>query len=233
MNFALCSSTDAVPFSAVEAMAGAIGKQLVEVAAAWGRVPSTIEAVPYAETASAGSRLVMISADPPADEQGILGVHLADGSANVYAAPILNNGGSLLAGPSSVSVTASHECCEDDGDPPASYWAQMPDGRFVALELGDPVEGDAYEINDVSVSNFILPAWFDAAAKGPYDRLGKLSAPFTMTAGGYLIIAAAGAVTNVFGEQMPGWRRYAKSHHGTRGARRIARTLAAPGAASR
>jgi len=100
-------------------------------------------------------------------------------------------------------TTASHECLELKGDQPANVWALGPKGSsMVAYELCDPVEGDSYEINGIPMSNFVLPAWFDpqAPAGSRFDFLGKLSKPFTMSAGGYLIVwTVRGQPTEQFG----------------------------------
>lgn len=99
-------------------------------------------------------------------------------------------------------TTASHECLELKGDSPANIWALGPNGAMVAYELADPVEGDSYEVDGVPMSNFVLPAWFDpnAAPGSRLDFLGKLSKPFTMTPGGYLIVwTIKGQPTQQFG----------------------------------
>jgi len=104
-----------------------------------------------------------------------------------------------------VSATISHEACEIMGNPEINSWRQMISGTLTAQELCDAVENDVYNISingkQVSVSNFLLPAWFDYSpeAGSKFDYLGKLKAPFTMTSGGYLILMTKGKVSNVFG----------------------------------
>lgn len=100
------------------------------------------------------------------------------------------------------TATCSHEALELKGDSSANIWALGPNGSMVAYELCDPVEGDSYDIDGVAVSNFVLPSWFDPqAAKGSrFDFMGKLTAPFTMSAGGYMIVwSITGQPTQVFG----------------------------------
>jgi hypothetical protein len=126
------------------------------------------------------------------------------------------------------------------GDPPCDVWWKMPDGREVAAEVGDPVEGDSYPVTvtiaghtrTIQMSNFILPAWKDPASKGPYDYLGLLKAPFAMTPGGYMIIRdpKTGETQDVFAAEADGAHRHlgrkllamkrADSH--SRAARRLA-----------
>jgi hypothetical protein len=136
-----------------------------------------------------------------------------------------------------------HECCEESLDPDCSVWKPMPDGREVAFESCDPVEGDHYlqdatvgtETRQIPVSNYVLPSYFDPNGQAPFDRMGKLTAPFTMTDGGYMAVRdAAGNETDVFAD-----RNLHVEHGGERGrvaaekkrARpdsRLSRRLAAP-----
>lgn len=90
-----------------------------------------------------------------------------------------------------ISSVASHElletladafieslCLQDAGDGTGTLYAQ---------EVCDPVEADYYPILGNQVSNFVTPWWFgDTKPTGlTYDFLNKLTAPFTMTPGGY------------------------------------------------
>ena len=86
-------------------------------------------------------------------------------------------------------VTASHELLETLKDPELSLCAQGPDGNIWAYEVCDAVEADSYLVNNVPVSNFNTPCYFeppeDMTGK-KYDWLGKLNGPVpAMTAGGY------------------------------------------------
>lgn len=86
-------------------------------------------------------------------------------------------------------TTASHEVLEALADPYLRRATQDDRGRFWALEVGDPVEADSYEIDGVPVSNFVTPQWFEPPRDQTgvrFDHLGRLTAPFTMTAGGYM-----------------------------------------------
>lgn len=64
---------------------------------------------------------------------------------------------------------------------------------LVSYEVCDPVENDTYPIDGVPMSNFVLPAWFQSAGTpgvvGPFDYLKKLTAPLTLTPGGYISYA--------------------------------------------
>ena len=217
----------------VEAMVHAVGVQLArDVAPIWGLTPA-LEFSADGSVAALSSPCFII--DQP-DVEGALGYHDEDEAGvsyiKVFTAPTLENGGTAFTGPESISVTLSHEICELIGDGPANKWADGPDGSDFAFELCDAVEGDAYEIGGVSVSNFLYPAFFDpkAAPGSKLDFLGKLHKPFDMTAGGYQIKRTEpgkesevyakhaqlaiqemnGGVFVVFGSTFPHWKRALK-----------------------
>jgi hypothetical protein len=100
---------------------------------------------------------------------------------------------SLSTGDFAFSVVISHEVFETALDPGANRWAADTTGKLYALEACDAVEGFSFvpPIPDgqpgagVSISDFLLGAFFDPAAEGPYSHLGKPSGPFkTATDGG-------------------------------------------------
>lgn len=202
----------------------ALGKQLAyHVQPFWGRTMPTLR---LRSAPSSNASPLAIFDD--ADQAGAFGYHdqtpqgLPYG--RVFARTILSNGGTIKDGPSSVSVTLSHECLEIIGDPSVNWWADNVDGYSYAMELCDAVEGDAYLIDDIHVSNFVLPAYFNphAPAGTRLDYLHKLSRPFTMTRGGYQIRRRAdGQVMNVFASAFPTWKRPLKDHPAARTLRRL------------
>jgi hypothetical protein len=101
-----------------------------------------------------------------------------------------------------VSVTACHELFEMVIDPIANLWAEARDGTEYAYEMCDPVEADTFLVDDIAMSNFVYPTWFEPfrhPAGTKYDHLGLLKKPFSMTRGGYMIIKKNGRVSDVFG----------------------------------
>ena len=80
------------------------------------------------------------------------------------------------------TITASHECLEMLADPyiDLSVFAMATDttGTLYAYEICDAVEAEQYDVDGVPVSDFVTPAWFEPAAAGPFDHLGRTSAPF-------------------------------------------------------
>jgi hypothetical protein len=103
-----------------------------------------------------------------------------------------------------VSVTACHELFEMAIDPLANLWAEAADGTEYAYEMSDPVEEDTFKVDDMEMSNFVHPSWFEPFKHPPgtkYDHLGLLKNPFSMTKGGYVVIKKDGQVTQKFGSK--------------------------------
>ena len=101
-----------------------------------------------------------------------------------------------------VSVTACHELFEMAIDPIANLWAQAADGTEYAYEMCDAVEEDTFSVDGIPMSNFLHPAWFEPFKHPPgtkFDHLGRLTKPFTMTKGGYVITKSNGKVSEHFG----------------------------------
>jgi hypothetical protein len=103
-------------------------------------------------------------------------------------------------GADSWTVALSHEAIELVGDPLNNLLVQGPhplDHRqlvFHQFELCDAVSGDCYEIEGVTVQNFVLPGWFarKAVDGARNDFLGRVEpgqslAPFSIAPGGYLM----------------------------------------------
>lgn len=151
----------------------------------------------------------------------------------------LKNHCTLLEGTFSVSATLSHEVIEMVGDPSVNLWAHDGHGKLWMYEACDWVENDEGNTIDIGgkkigVSNFLLPAAFDAkAAEGArLDYLGTLNKPFSMTSGGYGVyehvvlkdehtVNAARMVAQ-WGHGYPAWKRAMKSGAGGRTMRKVA-----------
>lgn len=217
----LVSKTPRVTLANLEQIARAVSIQIrAQVAPAWGRIPWEVIAAP----SPAKGAVVISVVDDDTSTPDALGWHTEDADGTVFGeilvSPVLDNGGTMTSGPDSVSGVISHECIETFLDAAVSTWDQAADGNLYAHEGCDAVEGDAYGVGGVSVSNFVLPAFFDSQrAKGPYDHLGLLTAPFTMTPGGYQAIMVGGAVSQIFGEKMPAWKRVMKARSPRQSAR--------------
>lgn len=189
----------------------------------------------YADPTKAPGYAWLVSVLDNSTQAGALGYHSEDGDkvdAFIFAEPVLSNKGVSLYDPTnsqnvSVASVLSHEVLEMVGDRYANGWSDGPalsQGSEYAQELCDPVEGDSYAIlvgsTNVSVSNFVFPSWFNPEAKAtnmPFDYLKKLTAPFTMTPGGYMIVRKGGTPTQVFDDHMPEWKKKTKKDKGKRG----------------
>jgi hypothetical protein len=151
-----------------------------DLAPAWGVEPAPV--VFYAEAPADPVGVFPVTIVDTLNDPGVLGWHTDE--LGVEYAKTLDAGGAD-------ATTPSHEICESLIDPTCDDWIEG-----YAKEIADPVEGDRYpirvtlfgETRDVWVSNFVLPAFFSRTASGPWDLMGKLSAPFTMTPGGYMVI---------------------------------------------
>jgi hypothetical protein len=222
MNFAVVneSTRPEITPGNLARIASALTRQLCECyAPMWNATGGSVLAVPtLADVPVDWCPLVLLD---NADQAGALGYHATTPNgrpyARVFVGTILDNGGDVLSKNLSVSVTMSHEVLEAARDPYANFWADnLDDGRQYALELCDPTEGDAYPIDGVLVSNFVGPRWF-SLGPGPYDYMGKLSRPFSMTPGGYLIArTSSGDVHQIFGASYPDWKKASKLHPAAR-----------------
>lgn len=179
-------------------------RQSEEFCAAWGISPYIpvilYTDLPQAEVGTGEVRVLTIEDD--------LGVPGAEGYHDdelgvVFARVLAENN----------ADAGSHECCEESADPDCSQYKPMPGGtNEIALEACDPVEADSYlqdatignETRQIPVSNYVLPSYFDPNGQHPFDRMGKLTAPFTMTSGGYMIVRdASGNTEDVFARVIP------------------------------
>jgi hypothetical protein len=98
-----------------------------------------------------------------------------------------------------VSVTVSHELLEMLADPFLCYTVQDPSDEsgqtFLALEVCDAPEADnfGYDINGVTVSDFVFPSWFDGIGEGPFDFRSHLSEAGQIAPGGYIGVWTPGS----------------------------------------
>lgn len=120
------------------------------------------------------------------DDPGALGYHTEIGGR-----PVLR----VLASGDQTAGILSHEFLETLGDPTCDRWADIGDGRRIALEVCDPVEADTYPIvaevagegRTVEVSNYCLPPYFGTGA-GLTNKMGLELEPFGLRPGGYAVI---------------------------------------------
>jgi hypothetical protein len=229
MLIAVINESTMVSNAQCDTMCKAIQVQLdLHVLPAWNMKAGTIQF--YADKTKVPGYAWVVNMLDNSTQAGALGYHSLDNDkvdAFIFAAPVLQNGGAVMVYTPSkptqylVSATLSHEVCEMIGDRYANGFSVGADNvTMYCQELCDPVEDGTYAIAmdgyQVGVSNFVFPSWFNPeatkAANAPFDYMDKLTAPFTMTAGGYMIeaqISNENQVTarHIFGESMPQWRR--------------------------
>ena len=202
------------------------------LAPAWGLRTPLVNFLAGADTliptGAHGISIVDTSEGQPA---GVLGFHSEDEGGRIWgvvaAGPVLDAGMEVLRGDWSVSSVLSHEVLELAVDAGCNLWASDGNGRAYSYEVCDPVEAPTYEVQGVSVSNFVCPAWFDpnASPTARLDHLGLLDAPFSVLKGGYLVWMDAGGEHQQFGEEFPEFRKAMKRTRYARTARRARQVL--------
>ncbi len=232
MLYAIQNQSSKVSDVDAQTMTNAVLKQVVhDIAPAWGRLPPSIVFFPKGIKEPKADLLIVILDNP--DTAGALGYHDETPSgqdyAKIFVDPVLSSGGAILKGKDSSVVTVSsvlsHEVAEAFVDPACNSWCDGPltvkgvSYKAVALEVGDPVEAGSYPVDNVMVSNFVTPQWFDLKNKvGPFDYMKTLSHPMTMSPGGYLILRKSeGGESQVFGDKYVSHRL---THSKSRRARR-------------
>ena len=121
-----------------------------------------------------------------ADQPGALGYHdtTPEGLPLAKIFPLLD-----LQDGSPLSVTVSHELLEMLGDPYLCLCVQTADGRFWAYENCDAVENDWYLIDNVKVSNFVTPQYFQpphVVSGCKLDYMDLVKSPGEVRHGGYM-----------------------------------------------
>ena len=144
---------------------------------------------------------------------GALGYHDVDAEGRPFSKiavnPSLQNGSSWLNGPYSVVSVVGHEALETVANPIVNLWVDVDQTTETAREVCDAVEDTQFQHDGSDLTNFLLPSWFNAFGKPPYDFIGALTAPFSRTSGGYMIVRTGGVVSQQWGETMPEWRKTA------------------------
>lgn len=157
--------------------------------------------------APAGFELIVMA--DTSDTAGAAGYHDVTPAGRPYAKAFFDGG--------VPSVTLSHELLEMAWDPYCNLYLPSPDGFGYAREACDAVEADTYQIDGITVSDFVYDAFFDAESAGPYDRLGLITKPFETRPGGYQIRDSG---EPVWGAGYPEHKKALKRHKASRASRR-------------
>lgn len=103
-----------------------------------------------------------------------------------------------------VAVTASHELWEVLVDPAIQLWAENAEGTLWAYETADAVEETDFLVDDVRISNFVYPSFFESFRKPKstrFDHLGLVDRPFKLLKGGYTLLRKGAKVNQIFGSK--------------------------------
>jgi hypothetical protein len=88
-------------------------------------------------------------------------------------------------------------------DPAINIMTTGPAANTVyAYESADPVEALSFNVNDIPMSDFVHPAYFEAFRKPRsvrFDQMNKVTKPFQILAGGYQIIYRDGKWSQIYG----------------------------------
>ena len=104
------------------------------------------------------------------------------------------------------STVAAHEAIEMLSDPYLNLWCLNGD-EFWSREICDPVQGLTYEVQGHQMPNFVLPDFYVPDSKGPWDFMGKLTEPFSISSSGYASMRIKDAPVDVYGSEYPAWRK--------------------------
>src|SRR5499427_7755283 len=199
MLIAILNQSTLVTNADAAAMTQAIASQVrLDAAPLWDRAPAAV--VFYTDPAAvpAAAHGIAIVDTIQNQPKGVLGFHTEDQGGKLWgvvaAKPELDNGAQVTTGDWSVSSVLSHEVLEMFVDPNCNLWANDGKGSAYSFEVCDPVEAPSYTVNGVSVSNFVTPSWFDplAPATAQFDKLGMLTAGFSILPGGYMTYESKG-----------------------------------------
>src|SRR5260221_9338717 len=84
------------------------------------------------------------------------------------------------------SVEACHEVLETLADPELTRWAQLPDGRYIAVEVCDAVQNSVLRRSGPALCDFVSPGYFGFTPSVPdMDLLGLVTKAGEVRPGGY------------------------------------------------
>ncbi|MBA4849502.1 hypothetical protein [Emticicia sp. BO119] len=144
------------------------------------------------------------------DTEGLNGYHFIDNISSkivgtgIKGYAVGNNSGNpfgLVKYSANWTITCSHEVLEKLVNPYIKIQVKLDaDGDGVSdeellMEIADPVQANAYEIDGVKVSNFVYPAYYSDLAAVPgrkYDYMGIITRPKEIAEGGYFSFKRAG-----------------------------------------
>jgi hypothetical protein len=134
-----------------------------------------------------------------------------------------------LAGGDKVSVCASHELVEMLVDPAINMTTTGPDRHTIySYESADPVEEVTFDVNEIPMSDFVYPAYFESFHKTDsvrFDHARKVRRPFQILAGGYQQVFKRGKWKEIFRTARKAKRFAKENREGHRTRQRTQRIL--------
>ena len=185
-----------------------------DFAPAWGKYATCIYAPPGMTLSDTTWRVQLLDEPHGAQDAGAYGYHVRQGKDYIPQGKVFTTMCERFH--ESWTAVASHEVLEMLGDPQVNIEIRrMLTNGTIELwpqELCDATQEQAYSIDGLQVSNFVLPEYFIDGSDGPYDFLHKLKAPFSISDGGYSSVTRItkdGKVHtyNDSGVHYPAWRK--------------------------
>jgi hypothetical protein len=107
------------------------------------------------------------------------------------------------------TMAGSHEAIEMFLNLRLDRWATAPNGDRWPYETADAVEAHGYpvgvemwgHVRDMLMSNYVLPSFWQADGKWPFDFLGVLTEPFSLAEGGYARLERGGQLISIGGSR--------------------------------
>ena len=177
--------TDAQVLAYVKAQQTQITRDFLPI---W-NMDATIVFIPQGQVIPPDAWQVLLLND--SDQAGALGYHdnlgpSGEPRSKIFVADDLQDGVPW-------TITPSHEILEMRADPNANLTVKASQNGIVyeyAYEICDGPEDDhfSYDIDGITLSAFVTPAWFDLNAKGPFvfPATVPITAPFALAEGGYI-----------------------------------------------
>lgn len=124
------------------------------------------------------------------------GYHWVTANGQPYAKVFPDDG----PGAEAWTLVVTHELFEMLVDPLANRFARLQ-GKQWLVEVADPCESGfyAYFIGQVAVSDFVLPTWYQARGRGPFDFTGFFVRPGQVGRHGYASYLKPNGWGQVFG----------------------------------
>jgi hypothetical protein len=189
VQIAIVNESTVLTDDQVRAVLPALQKQVSgDFAPGWG-IDAVITFVPQGQQPSSDAWWLAVLDN--SDQAGTLGYH--DLSNNGLPLGKIFAKGDIDKG-SKWSVTVSHELLELLVDPAINLTViDQPDtgaGKLYPCEICDPCEADkyGYDIDGVTVSDFVLPSWFQPFRKlgAQFDFQNHIQKPFQVLPGGFI-----------------------------------------------